>query len=201
MKNLILVSCFIVLLTGCTHKVYLPLIPDYEMEVNSSDILKSIEPSMQFVKGSFEDKRSDITLFATFKQQVHTYNLFAERPVEDAIYDGIAVMFDKNGHSWSDSETGQIKINLKLLSATAARTTGMIKVGANSSIQINLEFVDNKSGNLIYSQEYNGTDERSQVMIGLMDMVKKSIDASIINCINNVANDKLLAESLTKYTN
>lgn len=198
MKKLSPLLLIIILFTGCTHIVNVPLIPDYEMYIVSSIELASIDPSLKFIKGDFDDKRADVSMYATFKQQVHTYNLFTERPVEEAIYDGLAVMLKKAGHSWSDIGDGQIKVNLQLLSTAASRNAGMISVGAISSIQIKLDFVNNNSGNLIYSQIYNGSDDRSQAMIGLMDMVKKSVEASIIDCINNVANDILLVQALKK---
>ena len=188
----------IIILAGCTHKVYLPLMPDYDTEVEASNELTALTPSLKFCQGDFVDKRSNVSMYATFKQQVHTYNLYAERPIEEAIFDGLAVMLDKSGHSWSDSGEGQIKVNLQLLTSTASRNAGFVSVGATSSVQVKLDFVNNDSGDLIYSQIYNGTDDRSQAMIGLIDMVKKSIDASIVDCINNVANDESLAQALNK---
>ncbi|NQU87881.1 MAG: hypothetical protein HQ541_19200, partial [Mariniphaga sp.] len=87
----------IILITGCTHKVYLSLMPDYDMEVVSSNELTTVKPALKFIKGDFEDNRADVTMFSYFKQQVHTFNLFVERPVEEAIYDGIAVLLNKSG--------------------------------------------------------------------------------------------------------
>lgn len=188
----------IILLAGCTHKVYLSLMPDYDSEVVASNELTDISPAIKFVKGDFEDKRAAVSMYASFKQDVHTFNLFAERPVEEAIFDGLAVMIDKSGQSWSESGEGQVKINMQLLSTTATRNAGFVSVGASSAIQIKLDFLNNSTGALLYSQIYNGTDDRSQAMVGLMDMVKKSIDASIINCINQVAGDKNLSTALKK---
>lgn len=198
-NKLVIIPIILVLFfAGCTQKVFVPLTPDYTTGITSTIELASIDTPLQFIKGNFDDKRSDTSMYATFKQQAYTFQLFAERPVEEVIYNGLAVMLKKAGHSWSDGETGQIKVNLQLLSTAASRNAGMVMVGATSSIQIKLDFIDNNSNNLVYSQIYNGNDERSQALIGLMDMVKKSVDASIIDCINNVASDKLLTQALIK---
>ena len=68
----------------------------------------------------------------------------------------------------------------------------------NAPEKLKLDFLDAGSGDLIYSREYQGKDERSKAMIGPMDMVKESIDASIVNCIKDVASDKALAQALNK---
>ena len=198
MKKLFALFFIVILIAGCTHKVYLSLMPDYDKELVTSNVLSAVTPSVKFVKGDFEDIRADVSKYATFKQQIHTFNLFAERPVEEAIFEGIAVMLKKSGHSWLDSGDGQITVNLQLMSSTASRNAGFVMVGATSSIQIKLDFKETDSGLLLYSNIYNGTDERSQAMVGFLDMVKKSIDASIINFVNDVANDESLAQSLRK---
>jgi len=195
-KLVIIPVILILFITGCTHTTRVLLTPDYPAGIFSAAELASLDKSVQFIKGDFEDKRADTSVYATFTQQIHTYQLIALMPVEDAIYHGISVMLKQAGHSLSDNNEGQIKINLQLLSSRASRNAGLVSVGATSSIQIKLDFIDSISDKLIYSQIYNGNDERSQAMIGLMDMVEKSIDASIIDCIYNVANDKLLTQAL-----
>ncbi len=198
-NKLVILSVIMVLFfAGCTQKVFVPLTPDYNTGLTYAVELASVDPALQFIKGDFNDMRPNTSLYATFKQQAYTFQLIAERPIDEVIFNGLAVMLRKTGHVWSDYGTGQIKVNLQLLSTTASRHSGMVMVGATSGIQIKLDFVDNNSDKLIYSQIYSGDDERSQAMIGPMDMVKKSVDASIINCINNVANDNFLAQALKK---
>ena len=197
-KLVIIPVIMVLFFVGCTQTVLVPLTPYYPTGIFSATELASFDTPLQFIKGDFEDKRADASMYATFKQQAYTYQLFTERPVEEVIYNGLAVMLKQAGHSWSDDEAGQIKVNLQLLSTTASRNAGMVMVGATSSIQIKLDIIDNNSSNLVYSQIYNGNDERSQAMIGLMDMVKESVDASIINCIYNVSNDTLLTQALKK---
>lgn len=188
----------IFLVTGCTHKVYLALKPDYSQQIFAPNALSEITPGIKFVRGDFEDRRDNQYTYATFRQQIHTYELYASRPIADAVFDGLAIMLEKSGHSMSDDGDGQIRVNLQLLASSAERVTGFVTVGANASIQIKLDFIDTGSGNSVYSQIYNGKDERAQGLVGLMDMVKKSVDASIANCVTEVSRDRSLAQALKK---
>lgn len=189
----------LILIVGCTHTVDVPLLPDFNSNVYSDNELSNIKPAIKFVKGKFSDKRAEIGKLATFKQQVHTYNLYAERPIDEALFEGLAVLITLSDHKWIEKETGEVQIDLQLLSVQASRHAGFVNVGATSSIQIKLDFIDQKTDDIIYSQVYNGTDERQQALIGLMDLVIKSIDASIIDCINSVGDDESLARALKKF--
>ena len=89
-----------------------------------------------------------------------------------------------------------MKVNLEFISIQAARNAGFINVGASSMIQIRLDFVEAATDQAIYSQVYSGQDERSQALIGLMDMVRASVDDSMINCFQSVGDDEGLARAL-----
>jgi len=195
MKNLFIVL-FLFVFISCTHRVNVPLTVDYQNNTPAINSFSTLDNNYTFVKGEYIDKRVDVSKLASFKQEIHTFDLYAERPIGDVIFEGLSTLIHKAGKRWSLDGSGNIKINLQLLSLTASRNAGMIHVGANSTIQIKLDFIDMKTQRIIYTQIYNGSDDRKQAMIGLMNMVKDSINSSIINCINSVANDKMLIESL-----
>ncbi len=188
----------ILVLTSCTHKVYVSLQPPYDVGLVTENALSSIQPAIKFFKGKFEDKRADISKLTSFKQEVHSFNLYGKRPVEDAIFEGLQKLVTGSGHEWTDSETAEVRIDLQLLNVQSRRNAGFVKVSASSSIQIKLDFVNPKTDEVVFSDVYNGTDDRGRAMIGLMDMVKKSIHAAIVNCINNVGKDSDLAKALKK---
>jgi len=196
-KILILVLILLVIV-ACTHNVNVPLRPDYQQNIYPDNKLSKLEKKIKFSKGEFSDNRPDISRLASFKQQVHTYNLHEERPLDEAFFEGLYQLMTSSGHEWSDTEPGDVQINLSFLNCQAERNAGLVSVGANSSVQIKLDFIDTASDDLIYSQVYSGTDERSQAMIGLMGMVLKSIDASMIDCINSVGDDENLVRALQK---
>ncbi len=200
-RNVFILLSILLLVVGCSHTVNLALRPSFQENLSPGNELSSIQPAIKFSQGEFTDKRADIGKLASFKQGVHTFNLYDERPIDEALYEGLQVMMTASGHEWLGEETGQVKIDMQFLGFQASRNAGFIKVGASSNIQIKLDFIDTKTDEVIYSQVYNGTDERDQALIGLMDMVKKSIDASIINCISNVGEDADLARALKKNNN
>ncbi|MFB0517219.1 MAG: hypothetical protein ACETWG_11545 [Candidatus Neomarinimicrobiota bacterium] len=198
-RNFFLSILVFIMIAGCMHTVYVPLLPDFDANIYGLNKLANVQPAVKFSQGDFADKSSDIGLLATFKQGIHTYNLYEERPIDEALFEGLNVLLTSSGHEWVGTGEGEIKVDLQLLSVQASRYAGLINVGANSSIQIKLDFIDPSTNDVIYTQIYNGTDERAQALVGLMDLVKKSIDASIINCINSVGDDDNLAQKLSQF--
>ena len=176
-----IISLFI--LIQCTHYVKVPLQPNYEENLIKENALSSVQPAIKFKKGKFTDKRADTSNLSTFKQQANTFILNAERPVDEAIFDGLKALLSGSGHEWSESDTTEVRIDMQLLSLHASRNAGMVTVTASSNIQIKLDFVSMKTDEIIYTGIYNGIDDRGQAMVGLMSMVIKSIDASIIDSI------------------
>lgn len=188
-----------VLTVQCSHKVNLALQPEYDESVLKESELSSV-PAMSFRKGSFADKRADPSKLGSFKQGMHTYNLYAERPIEDALFEGLQRLVGNAGHSWTDQDSADVQVDLQLLNVNAARNAGFVQVGAVSGVQIKLDVIDGRTGRLLHSDVYNGADGRSRTLIGTMGMVKESLDASLIDCINNVGKDAKLAAVLKTRT-
>lgn len=197
--NIIMLFLTLLLFTHCTHTVNVALRPNYQADLIPDNELSTVEPSINFGKGQFSDKRADKSKLASFKQGVHTYNLYGERPFEEALYEGLRTLFVKSGHQWSDSTSGDVQVDLQLLSSHARRNAGFIKVGATSSIQVKLDFTDMAANDVIYTQVYNGMDERDRTLIGTMSLVEESINACINDCLNKVGIDKDLARALNKF--
>lgn len=184
-------------LIACTHRAPMALTTPAPASLSSSNELTAIRPALSFRRGGFSDRRPDTTKLATFKQGVHTYNLDGERPIQDALFDGLGVLLTTAGHRWVGADSAaDVRVDLQLMSIQAARNAGLVRVGATSSLQVKLDFVDERAGRLLYSDVYNGTDERSRAMIGLMGMVSESIDACIVNALNAVGKDAKLAAAL-----
>lgn len=184
------------LLAGCAHTVRMPLQPSFESGVTESKALATVRPALRVGRGEFTDSRTDTTRLATFQQAIHTFNLYADRPMQDVLAEGLGVVLTRAGHTFPASAEPQVVVNTTLLSVQAARNAGMIAVGASSSVQVKLDFVEMPSRRLIHSGVYNGSDKRSQALVGLMGMVRASLDQSIINCMNEVGADEKLASAL-----
>jgi len=183
---------------GCVHNVNVALRPDYGAGIRSGQALAMVTPGAVFYRGEFSDKRPDPTKLASFQQGVHTYNLTEERPMADALFEGLKAEFAASKQRWSETATGDVKVNLTFLSMSAARNAGFVKVGASATIQMKADFVNAKTGDVIYSNVYSGNDARDQAMIGLMGLVKSSIDAAILRCVQSVGDDAALAKALAK---
>lgn len=184
------------LAAGCAHTVKVPLRPAFDGGVAESAVLASIRPALVVQPGRFTDSRGDTSKLAMFKQGVHTFNLYGERPMGDVLFEGLAVVFSRAGHTLGGSAEPQLRVDITLLSVQAARNAGMVAVGASSAVQIKLDFEDVRAGRPVYSGIYNGTDKRSRAMVGTMGMVNASIDQSILNCLNEVGKDDRLATTL-----
>ena len=195
-SRVVMVASVMTLMVACTHRVDVALRPNFAAEIKPGRELSKITPALTFSRGEFADKRPNPTQLAQFKQQMHTYNLYEERPIADALYEGLRTAITASNHVWTDSLSGNVKVNLTFINLQAARNSGMVSVGATSSIQVKADFVNAKTGEVIYSNIYTGSDERSKAMIGLMGMVKDSIDASILRCVQSIVDDQGLANAL-----
>jgi uncharacterized lipoprotein YajG len=202
MKKMLLLVAFVALVfvSACARSVNVALLPDFKAEIQKGNELSKVTPALRFFKGGFTDKRQDVTVLTRFKQGTITYNLHEERPMADVLFEGLLVALTASNHKWDDGTVGEVKVNVTFINLQAVRNAGFIKVGATSSIQIKVDFVDAKAGTLIFSNVYSGTDERDQAMFGTMGMVKSSIDASIVRCIQSVTDDAELAAALGKLS-
>jgi uncharacterized lipoprotein YajG len=197
-KILVISVAALVLSVGCTHNVNIALRPDFKATIQAGNELVKVKPALQFFKGDFLDKRSDPTLLASFKQGMHSFELREERPVADALFEGLLVALTASGHTWNAGKEGEVKVNVTFINLQAARNAGFVKVGATSAVQIKVDFVDAKTGTIIYSNVYSGTDKRDQALVGFMGMVRSSIDASLSHCVQSVTDDAELAKALQK---
>lgn len=185
--------------SSCTHRLNVGLNPDYEEGITRNNLLSSVEPEVEFGRGRFVDQRSDTTKLLSFRQQMHTFNLFAGRPIDDAVYDGLETLVSISGHKWKESEPAEVRVDFQLLNIQAYRAAGFSTVDASSSVQIKVDFVNAETNENIYMNVYNGTDERSRAMIGTMSMVEQSIDASFLDCINKIGADEGLISALNRF--
>jgi len=198
-RNLIFLILILVVMAGCQHKVNVALRPDFDATFQPGNELSNVEPAIQFFKGEFADKRPDPSSLAKFKQGPHSYTLYEERSVDETLFEGLEVLIETSGHKWSNTEEGEVKVDIEFINLTAARAAGLLKVGATSGIQIKIDFLDAKTGDTIYTNIFSGTDKRSRALIGVMGMVKNSIDGSIVNCIQSVGDDADLSSALKKF--
>lgn len=194
-RPLILLATLL-LLAGCAHTVKVPLHPSFDSTAPQANALSSVRPALSVAEGGFTDSRSDTTKLATFQQGAHTFNLYGDRPVSQALSEGLQSLFTRAGHQWSKGGDAQVRVDVQLLSFSAARNAGFVAVGASSALQVKLDVFDAKQGKQIYSQVYNGSDKRSQALVGLMSMVNSSINQSIVNCLEEVGRDERLAVAL-----
>lgn len=183
---------------ACTHTETFKLKPDFGATLAKQTALSTVQPAVKLARGKVADKRADISKLASFKQGMHTFNVFGARPIEDVVSEGLAKLFTTSGHEWVDASAAEVRVDLQILSVNTGRNAGFVSVGASSSIQIKLDFVDAKTSQSLFSEIYNGKDERQRAMVGTMSMVEESMDAAIVDCINAVGKDADLAKALAK---
>lgn len=198
-RQMIVVALFAFICVGCSHTVKVGLRPNFDADLPKENQIVTVKPAASFVQGKFSDKRADTSKLTTFKQGIHTYNLYEERPLDAAFFEGLKALFTHAGHMWADSGAAEVRVDLQMLNFQASRNAGFLMVGASSSVQIKLDFVNAQTGNVIYAEIYSGVDKRDKAMLGLMGMVRKSIDAAIIDGVKNVGNDNALAAALKKF--
>jgi uncharacterized lipoprotein YajG len=194
-RPLILVA-MLMLLAGCAHTVKVPLHPMLDTAAPQANALSSVRPALVVAQGRFTDSRTDTTMLAMFQQGPHTFNLYGDRPMSQVLNEGLQALFTRAGHKWVTGGDAQVRVDAQLLSMSAARNAGFVAVGASSAVQVKLDFFDVRQGKQVYTQVYNGSDKRSQAMIGLMSMVNSSINQSIVNCLEEVGRDEQLAAAL-----
>jgi hypothetical protein len=187
-----------VLVAACTHTVTFKLKPDFGAGVSKQTALSQVQPGIKFALGKVADKRADISKLSTFKQGAHTFNVFGARPIEEVVAEGLGKLFTFSGHEWVDASAAEVRVDLQILSVSTGRNAGFVTVGASSGIQIKLDFVDMKTSQTLFSEIYNGKDERERAMVGTMSMVEESMNAAIVNCINAVGKDSDFAKALKK---
>jgi len=187
-----------VMFGACTHTVNVALRPDFQTKLEKKNQLADVKPAVKFMKGSYADKRRETGTLTTFKEGIHTYNFYEERPVSEALFEGLETLITGSGHEWMKTGVGDVQIDAQLLNLQARRDAGFVMVSASSSVQIKLDFIEKKTGTMLYTQVYNGADDREQALIGMIDMVVASLDAAIVKCINDVGADEGLSKALKK---
>ncbi len=188
-------------LAGCTHSVNVDLQPRFDPGVSPDDVLATVQPPVTFVRGTFTDRSAgaEEERIAQFKQGIHTYNLFPERPVEEALFDAVQATLEESGQQWLAAGGGDVRVDLELLDLEASRHAGFINVGARSRVQLRAIFVDPETEREIYSNVYTGSDERQQALIGLMGMVRESLNTALGECARSMAGDEALAAAIARH--
>lgn len=182
------------ILCSCSHveKVTIKANPE---NIITKTVLKEISPPLRFTRGKYEDKRADFSYLAKWSEGMNTWTLYEDTPIEDVIFDGLKTLFFNSGLAWVNKDSSEIIINVTLLGVVTIRTPKFFSEEINSGIQIKLDFIYAASGKQIYSNIYNGTNEDQGFII--MSDIEKSINESLINCINSVGMDKELKENLS----
>lgn len=182
------------ILCSCSYVEKVTIKADPE-NIITKTVLRDIKPPLKFTRGKYEDKRADFSYLAKWSEGMYTWTLYEETPIEDVIFDGLRTLFIHSGLAWVNNDTSDIIINVTLLGVVTTRNHIIFSDEIYSSIQIKLDLIYAASGKLIYSNIYNGTNEDNG-FITISD-VEKSINESLINCINSVGMDKELKINLS----
>jgi hypothetical protein len=203
MKKLILLFVLFGFLgVGCTHNWNVVLQPNYERVLSPDNQLTKLERKLVFGQGAFADNRSDTSSLVVVKKSGHTYKFHEKPSAEVVFYDELKYLMTSSGHKWLAVDESDVKIDLTFMACNAEAKTGWVFIGATSSLQLKLDFIDTKTNSLIYSSTYSGNGMYRQAMAGLWkNMAMNAIHRSIIKCINDVGDDRRLADALaTKST-
>lgn len=184
---------------GCTHNLNVTLQPHYEMVLSPKNQLAKLERKLVLSQGVFVDNRSDTSSLVVVKKSGHTYNFHEKPPAEVVFYEELKYLMTSSGHKWQAVDESDVKIDLTFMTCNAEAKTGWVFVGATSSLQLKLDFIDRKTDSLIYSSTYSDNGMYRQPMGGIVkNMVMNAIHRSIIKCINDVGDDRRLADALAE---
>jgi uncharacterized lipoprotein YajG len=198
-KKVFALALVLVFVAACRPRIPIVMRPNFKAQLQKGHELPNVTPAILFCKGEFTDKRPDMTKLASLSSDMVTYDLYEERPVADVLFEGLSAAVTASGHKWSDVPDGEVKVNISFLSLKVAESEGLVVVATMSAIQVNIDFVDAKKGDMIYTNVFRGNDERSPLVMSFMRKVTDSIDASIIRCIQSVVDDAELAKALKKF--
>jgi uncharacterized lipoprotein YajG len=206
MKRIILILfMFLLSIGGCTYTVKAPLVPVFDTNNYLKNKLSTVKPAITFIQGNFTDKRTDSDILATYKRSYQTYKFYGERPIDEVLFEGLNVLMTSSGHEWADINDGEIKIDLELLRVQVSfhEPEFTLIAEASSNIHIKLDFIDPSTNDVIYTKIYQGTNASKGSIVYIdyyvTDFAILSIDASIVDCINNVGEDESLAQALIKF--
>jgi hypothetical protein len=184
---------------GCTHNWNVTLQPNYERVLSPENQLDKLERKLFFSQGVFVDNRSDTSSLVVVKAGGIKYKFHEKPPAEIVFYEELKYLMTSSGHKWQPVKESDVKIDLTFLACNAEVKTGWVFTGATSSLQFKLDFIDAKTDALIYSNTYSDNGMYRQPMAGLIkNMVMNAIHRSIIKCINDVGDDRRLADALAK---
>ena len=193
-----LFPCFIIALAfaawGCTHTEHILLEPDYSEMVNENTRLNMLD-TLSFAPGRFSERNTGHDWFISFDKSRNTFNIYLERPIGEVLFDGVAALVCQSGHIWSTTDSSSFLIRVRLVDASAAIEDRFLWIAAPAAIEIALDFVERKSGNIVYTQLYQGNAEQTRFW-GSLSFLGDSIGEAIVNCIREVGADEELVNAL-----
>jgi hypothetical protein len=191
-KRTILVLFFVALLAWqCgVNTTDVLLSPDFNRRIDQTSVLSSLTKQFKFCRGDFIDKRSDTTMLGSYKREMYDYKFRSKQSLANLIFKGLETLLLNSGQQWLEPNAADIRIDLRLLNTnteTNASMSGKYHVG----LQIRLDFIDNRTAEVIYFGIYKATDSES-------NSVGEGFDNAMIQCINLVGQDTDLRRALAK---
>lgn len=200
MKRFVLMFIFLSFFAiGCAHNVNVSLQPIHENMPSSDNQLQKLGDKIVFSQGNFIDSRPDPSKLLVIKGGGHTFNYYENPRVEVVLYDELKNLVTSSGHQWDNVERSDVKIDITFIACNAESKTGWVFVGATSYLQFKLDFIDTKRNQMLYSNTYSNNGMYRQPMAGIPKrMVTNAVSSSISKCIDEVGEDRKLAEALAQ---
>ena len=195
-STFITLSLSLFLLSSCGHREYaVNLNPNDNSDMYLTDnAVSSITPPIIFSKGKYIDSRKNKEYYGINER----YIILTDNEFSDAFYDGLERFIESSNQSWSDIGESDIKVDVELLETHIDEIIGWTTIKYESRLSTKITFIDLKNSKAIYQQTYKGESYVTTIMGGHVSVFNKSVNYSMVECINKIGMDKGLYEVLKK---
>ena len=180
--------------SSCSHTDYLTYEPEYG-KIELPNLLSSVTQKFIFVKGDFKDLRKDTITTGFFKEGIHKYTFYNNEPFSSTLFNSFKRMIVNSGHKYNDNRNGDILVNIFLNKIYLDFVDHiefplfLTSSGIESKLNVNIDFIDLKTSNVIFSKNYHVTGFSPAGFTTMNSLAEKSVGESIIQLLNSVSND------------
>ena len=189
-----LLGSILILLTSCafsTSTVKIDYVPqDYTVHVDSSSSI--------FVQKLNDVRGVEPTLLSYKGVQYKTSGKYVtEREIADILTDAIKGVLTKIGYHLVE-DGGNVTLKGDILKLDSQVMMGFWSGEMESTIQVNLKLVDNKSGQMIWDEVFCGTGKKTGLQVDREGHRKEVTEKALDNLMTKIATSTSLREAVAK---
>lgn len=178
---------------NCSTRVgrtFVGLKPNYGQSLPATTSLHSLRKPFAFCRGDFIDKRGTGSQLGRYQRELAVNIIETRDEPGEVLFQGLQALFTGAGHQWTGEVAGDLQLDLRLL-ATMAEATKSMSPTFSTAVQIQLDFVEVRTQQVVYKGTYKGEDVRGRSF-------EASFATSFERCIAAVGTDPYLVERLNR---